>query len=32
MDHLSIRIGFPGLFAGHKDDRKAPKANEEIAM
>src|SRR5437879_10381359 len=27
QDHLSGRICFPGLFAGHKDNRRVPKVD-----
>jgi hypothetical protein len=31
-DHLSLWIYFPGLFAGQKDNGKAPTAHGEIAV
>ena len=31
-DYSSLRICFPGLFAGHKDNRRVPKADGEIAV
>src|SRR5262245_50493082 len=31
-DYLSLRTCFPGLFAGHKDNKRVPKDNEEIAV
>ena len=31
-DYLSLRIGFPGLFAGHKGNGRVPKADGESAV
>jgi hypothetical protein len=31
-DYLSLRIGFPDLFAGHKGNGRVPKADGESAV